>query len=68
MAGGPNFLHKTVHLEKLCTKAYSSLVELVHDAERIEIEHHRYGKSVPKFANSVKTTEAKVNEPVPMDI
>ncbi len=54
--------------KELCTKEYSSLSELLRDAERIAMALRRFGKSAPKFGNPVQTPTTKANEPVPIVI
>ncbi len=59
---------KTDIWRELCTKEYSSLIELTHDSERVEIADRRFRKSAPKFGNIVKPMPLKDNQPVPVNI
>ena len=54
--------------KELCTKEYTSLGELMRDAERVEMAHRRFGRVAPKFGISEKSGPSKSSEPVPMDI
>lgn len=54
--------------KELCTKEYTSLGELMRDAERVEMAHRRFGRVAPKLGNSERPGPSKTSEPVPMDI
>ncbi len=53
--------------KELCTKEYSSL-ELIRDAERVEMTHQRFRRAAPKSGTSEKPSASKANEPVLTDI
>ncbi len=58
---------KTHIWKELFTKEYSSL-ELIRDAERVEMTHRRFGRAAPKSSTSEKPSASKENEPFLTDI
>lgn len=54
--------------KELCTNEYTSLSELMKDAERVEMAHRRLGKNSTRFIPSEKPRTPRPIDPIPMDI
>lgn len=55
--------------KELCTKEYTSLGDLMKDAERVEMAHRRFGKPAPRVATPDKPRQpTRPTGPVPMEI